>query len=184
MVLHRDEVRKPTNTGQLAARCLQSSEVLVHGNIGETVAAPWEGDELDAAHSLLLFPCEEATPLGAEHLADGPVRLVVPDGTWRQASKMTRRIEWMATLPKVGLPVGDQSSYRLRSEPKAGGLATMEAIARAFGVLEGHIVQDQLEEIFRIMIDRTLYCRGQLKRSEVFGGIAEGVVRHDPRSGS
>jgi DTW domain-containing protein YfiP len=194
--MHRDEARKPTNTGRLAARCLRGSEVLIHGQLGERVQAPWlqepkpDGRSLGQAQSgeedqnisggVLLYPCDEAEPLSQEHLANGPIRLVVPDGTWRQAAKMTKRIPWIADLPRVSLPAGRETSYRLRSEPKAGGLATMEAITRAFAILEGPEVAAQLDDIFRRMVDRTLYSRGQLGRDEVYGGVPEGVERHKP----
>ncbi len=180
LVLHRDEERKPTNTGRLAALSLPGSEVLVHGREGERVVCPWN-DDPDEFTNLLLYPCDEAVPLSSEHLASGPVRLVVPDSTWRQASKMARRIPWMADLPRVGLPAGGaETMYRLRSEPKEGGLATMEAIARAFGVLEGEKVQVKLEEVFRKMSDRTLFSRGQLPRDKVFGGLDDSVLQHKP----
>lgn len=181
LVIHRDETRKTTNTGRLALRCLPNSEMLVHGKVGEVLAAPWLGPEPSSIiGGLLLYPCDEAEPLAAHHLARGPVRLVVPDGTWRQAAKMTRRIDWLAKMPRVSLPSGNQTSYRLRSEPKQGGLATMEAIARAFGILEGPHLQSALEEIFHKMVDRTLYSRGQLARHQVYGGVPEGVERHLP----
>lgn len=179
LVLHRDEARKPTNTGQLAASCLSGSEVLVHGREGERVVAPWDEGE-DPFVNVLLFPCDESEILSETHLAAGPVRLVVPDGTWRQASKMTKRIPWMASLPRVGLPDGAESQYRLRAEPKKGGLATMEAIARAFGVLEGQETQQKLEEVFRKMTDRTLFSRGRLAKAKVFGGLPDSVQQHKP----
>ena len=184
LVMHRDETRKTTNTGRLAARCLLGSEVLVHGREGEQTTAPWQPPgSSDIMGGLLLFPCEEATVLGPQHLNDGPVRLVVPDATWRQAGKMTRRIPWMENLPRVTLPAGGATTtYRLRSEPKEGGLATLEAIARAFAVLEGAEVAERLYEIFRIMIDRTLYSRGLLSRAQVYGGIPENTQRHEPRA--
>jgi DTW domain-containing protein YfiP len=181
LVLHRNEARKTTNTGSLAARCLRGSEVLVHGREGEDTVSPFRSEANPFPRGLLLYPSDEAEELGPEHSAEGPVRLVVPDGNWRQASKMARRIEWMASLPRVTLPASTATSYRLRFEPKAGGLATMEAIARAFGVLEGAEVQERLEEVFRKMVDRTLYSRGLLRRDEVYGGVPEGVMRHDPR---
>lgn len=184
LVMHRDEARKPTNTGNLAARCLVGSEVLIHGRMGEQVQAPWLGSgSTDIVGGLLLYPSEDAEPLSAHHLEGGPVRLVVPDGTWRQAAKMPQRIPWMRDLPRVSLPPGAETSYRLRSEPKEGGLATMEAITRAFAVLEGPEVEAKLTDIFRRMIDRTLYSRGQLSRDEVYGGVPEGVERHSPTSG-
>jgi DTW domain-containing protein YfiP len=170
--MHRDETRKPTNTGQLAARCLAGSEIMVHGIQGTEVLAPWTlpaGEHLPGG--LLLFPDEEAEELCHEHLNNGPVRLVVPDGTWRQAAKMPRRIPWMMDLPRVRLPPGKATTYLLRSEPKVGGLATLEAIARAFGILEGPGFQEELESIFRKMVDRTLFSRGLLPPEKVFGGV-------------
>ncbi len=181
LVMHHSEARKTTNTGRLALNCLPNSECLIHGRTGEELAAPWEQSTASTEPAaLLLYPCDEAEPLAAHHLHTGPVRLVVPDGNWRQAAKMTRRIEWMAKLPRVSLPEGEHTSYRLRFEPKAGGLATMEAIARAYGVLEGPAVQVALETIFHKMVDRTLFSRGLLPRDEVAGGIPEHVQRHRP----
>ncbi|MFH1809726.1 MAG: tRNA-uridine aminocarboxypropyltransferase [Pseudomonadota bacterium] len=179
LVMHRDELLKTTNTGRLAARCLQGSEILVHGRVGERVAAPAQigGRSL---RELLLFPCAQAEPLGPQHAESGPVRLVVPDGTWRQATKMTRRLEWMAALPRVTLAAGALTRYRLRSEPKEGGLSTIEAIARAFAVLEGTWVEEKLQDVFRKMTDRTLYSRGLLARQHVFGGVPSDAQSQDP----
>ena len=73
--------------------------------------------------------------------------------------------------------------YRLRSESHPAGLATIEAIARAMGILEGPHVQEALERVFRAMVERTLWVRGSLAAEEVTGGIPEGATRHDPRSG-
>ena len=182
--MHRDEARKPTNTGSLAARCLVGSEVLIHGVLGQRLQPPWlSGENQQIVGGLLLYPSDEAEPLSRDHLERGPVRLVVPDGTWRQAAKMPQRIPWMKEMKRVSLPPGAETSYRLRSEPKQGGLATMEAIARAFAVLEGKQVEAQLDDIFRRMIDRTLYSRGEISRDEVYGGVPEGVQRHSPTSG-
>ncbi len=50
--------------------------------------------------------------------------------------------------------------YRLRHETRDGGLATIEAIARALGVLEGGHVRSALEKVFRAMVERTLWSRG------------------------
>ena len=179
LVMHCAEVRKTTNTGRLALRCLCDSELTIHGRAGEPAAPP----PARGFRDLLLFPETGAEELTAAHGTRGPVRLFVPDGTWRQAAKMTRRIAWLATLPRVAVPVGEASRYKLRSESKHGGLATLEAIARAYGLLEGPAVQRQLEEVFRRVVDRTLFSRGVLEAERVFGGIPDGVMRHDPRSG-
>jgi len=60
------------------------------------------------------------------------------------------------------------------------GLATLEAIARAMGILEGPEVQAALERPFRAMVERTLWSRGSVAAEDVSGGIPTGTVRHDP----
>jgi DTW domain-containing protein YfiP len=84
----------------------------------------------------------------------------VPDGNWRQTSKMRRRDPIMADLPCVRLPPGPPSAYRVRKETKAEGLATIEAIARTLGILEGPTVQKALEDLLDLMVTRTLASRG------------------------
>lgn len=180
LIIHRIEHRKPTNTGLLASACLTNSEVWLRGNSDATN----ENFALDRdTLPLLLFPGEGATPLEDFAGSPRPISLIVPDGTWRQASKVPRRVPALAKVPLVSLPKGPVSEYRLRHEPRDGGLATMEAIARAFGVLEGPAVQQALERVFRIMVDRALWARGELETARVTGGIPEGVLRHDPLSG-
>ena len=163
LVLHRFEARKPTNSGGLAARCLSGSAVVVHGRADQPTAAPSLGER----RGLVLFPSDDAEPLTPTHAHGEPVTLFVPDGTWRQAGKMCRRLPWLSALPRVALPPGPPSTYRLRAEVRPRGLATMEAIARAMGILEGPAVQRELERVFSLMVERTLIARGALPRAEL-----------------
>lgn len=177
LVIHRREDRKPTNTGRLAAECLGNSRVFVRGDAGQGD----RGFELDPSRQhLLLFPGEAAVPLTEYRGCAREITLIVPDGNWRQASKVRARLPGLAQVPRVSLPDGPPSTYRLRHETYPGGLATMEAIARAFGVLEGRPVRDALERVFRIMVERTLWSRGELDLADVTDGLPAGVVRHDP----
>jgi DTW domain-containing protein YfiP len=178
LVIHRAEARKPTNTGHLAVASLVNSEVHVRGRLGE----PSEPIMVQPGTlPLLLFPHEhEAKPL---RLLDEPVTLIVPDGNWRQASKVRARVPGLREVPCVTLPAGAPSTYRLRSEAHSHGLATIEAIPRAMEILEGVHVRQALERVFRAMVERTLWMRGDLATEEVTGGIPDGVLRHDPRSG-
>ncbi len=169
LVVHREEERKPTNTGLLAARCLPRARVVV---VGDRARPP--PDPLIAAgeRAVLLFPHEHAEPL--TRYADGaPLTLVVPDGSWRQASKIARRAPGLGSLPRVALPSGTASGYRLRSESRAGGLATLEAIAAALAALEGDALVAPLLAAFHAFVDRTLWLRGALQDHEVRGGVPE-----------
>jgi DTW domain-containing protein len=180
LVMHRSENFKSTNTGRLAAACLANSEIIVRGHRGKpSEPLAWS----DAVQPLLLFPFEDAQPIAAAVRAlDGkPVVLVVPDGTWRQASKVRRRVPGLADLPCVSVSGEARLARRLRAEAHEHGLSTLEAIARALSVLEGEDVRSRLERVFRSMVERTLWTRGELAAADVCGGIPEGAVRHDPR---
>lgn len=182
LLIHYREARKPTNTGLLAARCLAGSEVRI---VGARDAQP----ELRPLHGpkekvLLLYPGDDAVPIGQYVGSPVPLVLVVPDGNWRQAGKMRRRIAGLADAACVTLPDMGATSYHLRAEPRAGGLATLEAIARALRILEGDrgpAIEAALLAVFRVMVDRTLWLRGALPDSDVTGGIPAAAAERDPR---
>jgi DTW domain-containing protein YfiP len=157
--MHRDEARKPTNTGRLAALCLPNSEIVLRGD--EAGASSWS---LDAAYRpVVLFPSDDAVPLATLAAGDPrPVLLVVPDGTWRQAAKVRKRAPQLEGVPCASLPDGAATRYRLRAERRPGGLATAEAIARAYAVLEGDLVADALLTAFDAMVEATLRVRGRM----------------------
>lgn len=180
LVMHKDEQRKPTNTGHLAAKALVNSQTVIRGVEGKPEAPlTWPAD----SEPVLLFPATDAVPLEPPAPNAPPVTLIVPDGNWRQAAKVRQRVPGLKDIRCVTLPVGPATTYRLRTETQPNGLATIEAIARAFGILEGPAVQAALEEIFQVMVERTLWIRGSLGTADVRGGIPEGVVKHNPTSG-
>jgi|JI6StandDraft_1071083.scaffolds.fasta_scaffold10768_5 DTW domain-containing protein YfiP len=172
LFLHRDEARKPTNTGQLAAACVAASEVIVRGHEGQPsapfVAAP-------GTRPVLLFPDDDAVPLAA---SDEPVTLIVPDGTWRQAARVRARVPGLRDLPCAVLPPGPPSRYQLRSEPRPGGLATLEAIARAFALLGDVEASAAMERVFAAAVERTLWSRGAITTAQLEFGLPDGVELH------
>lgn len=178
LFIHRAEDRKSSNTGRLAAECLANREIIVRGR-EDAPTPPFTWDRA-GPQPVLLFPHEDAAPLTS---FTGPLTLVVPDGTWRQASKVRNRVPNVRDLPCVRLPDEAPSSYRLRAEAHEGRLSTIEAVARAMGILEGPHVRDAMERVFRAMVERTLWANGELDAAEVTSGIPDGVMRHDPTSG-
>ena len=173
--IHHREEKKPTNTGRLATECIAGSTVVVRGRRDEQTPSAFTFDP--STVPVLLFPAEDATPLADfARVTDQPVTLVVPDGNWRQASKVRARVPGISALPCVMLPRAEPTTYRLRHESHHAGLATIEAIARALGVLEGIAVQRALERVFHAMVERTLWTRGALATEAVASGIPDDVV--------
>jgi DTW domain-containing protein YfiP len=181
LLVHFREARKPSNTGQLAARCLERSSVHVYGKPGQVLEAPVVGDE---EVPLLMFPADGARPISQHAASTQPIALIVPDGNWNQARKAARRVSGSGAIPCVTLPEAAPTAYRLRAEPREGGLATLEAIARALGILEGDAgpqIERAMLAVFRVMVERTLWFRGKLRDHEVTGGIPEAARAQDPR---
>src|SRR3990167_7471339 len=126
MLQDQREVKHALNTARLAALGLSNAELLV-GEVFESLAALLQPPGYRAC---LLFPGEHAQTLRmfAQQNREQPLLLVVPDGTWRKARKLLHLNPLLATLPRVVLPEGLQSRYRLRKAPTPGALSTIEAI--------------------------------------------------------
>ncbi|MBS2026336.1 MAG: DTW domain-containing protein [Deltaproteobacteria bacterium] len=83
----------------------------------------------------ILFPSPEAADLRT--LAEPPTTLVVVDGTWSQARKLVQRNAVLQRLPRVRFTPTRPGNYRIRKEPEAHCLSTIEAVVEALGILEG-----------------------------------------------
>lgn len=180
LIMHRSELPKTTNTGVFTCHCLPNSRMLTFGVMEEPLPEPMFDE---GVRPVLLFPHEHAKPLASFRDSEKPINLVVPDGTWRQASKMSKRVPGLINVECAFLPAGEPSQYQLRTNQKEGGLSTMEAVARAFGVLEGEAVQQQLEHSFRLMIERILWMKGKIKTADVYGGLPEKLSTDPKRAG-
>ena len=164
VLVHYRELKTSTNTGRLATLALPNSELRIRGLRNEMTRT--EDLMTTGGDTLLLYPSPESEELTPEFVASlrAPVTLVVPDGSWRQAQKVQTREPGLAAAKRVRLPRGQKlSEFRLRKEPNAEAVCTLEAIARALGILEqgrGPEVQDQLENLLRLMVNRALHSRG------------------------
>ncbi|WP_217477159.1 tRNA-uridine aminocarboxypropyltransferase [Stutzerimonas stutzeri] len=150
---HPSEAGHALNTARLAALGLTNAEL----RIGERF------DDLpidDGIESYLLFPGEQAIGLGELAQATRPLRLIVPDGTWRKARKLLHVNPWLASLPRVALPEGLSSRYRLRKAPMPGALSTLEAIVTTLNLLEGSNRFDALLKPFDAMIEAQIAAMG------------------------
>lgn len=152
VILHVDEAKKPTNTGRLAALCSDNSQVLVRGLRNQ----PLDLRFLAGQNAVVLCPDETATLVGP---TVSPITLVVPDGSWRQASKIPRREPMLRDLPRVKLPPLPPHVSALRRETKDNGLATFVAIAHALGALEDPALERALLAFYDIVADRILRAR-------------------------
>jgi DTW domain-containing protein YfiP len=84
----------------------------------------------------LLYPSPGARELSGLSPDERPRNLIVLDGTWHTAKTLYREKRWLHRLPHVRLTPRAPSRYRLRREPAADYVSTIEAIVEALCALE------------------------------------------------
>jgi len=165
LVVHVNELKRSSNTGRLAIRALVNSELRVRGETKETLDL---SDILTPRYRTFLFyPSPDAVELDRELVAQDsrPIQLIVPDGSWRQAGKVRYRHPELKDVPRVKIGAPNLATYQLRAQHRPEGMATLQAIANALGVIEGDVVKAQLMKLYRTKVERALIGRGLLKRS-------------------
>ncbi len=162
ILMHTCEEVLTTNTARLTAKALTNSEIRIRGRRDERMS--FDGLTQPGQISLLLYPSPISVELSPEFASrlSGPVNLIVPDASWRQTKKFVRREPGLVGIPHVRLPPGPLSEYRLRAQQYDQNLCTLEAIARAIGILECREAQASLETLLRVLVERTLWSRGML----------------------
>jgi len=131
---HPRESDVPINTARIAELAL--SNATLHVGLDFARDASLSAALSDpAAPPVLLYPSDHAKDLARE-APPGPVTLVVIDGTWWQASKLFKLNPFLQALPRYGLSPSAESRYRIRREPAAHCLSTIEALESALSLLE------------------------------------------------
>ncbi|MBT6434361.1 MAG: DTW domain-containing protein [Deltaproteobacteria bacterium] len=155
VVLHCGELSRPSNTGHLIPLALTQARCIVRGGeSGERLDA--QGLLDDERRNVLLYPDPNATVLSTEFNTqdERPLTLIVPDGSWRQSRRMFCRDLGILPIERVCLPVGELSQYELRRQTDPAHCSTLEAVARALGVLESAVLQESLEAMMTLFVER------------------------------
>ena len=167
LIMHRDEVYKPTNTGRLIADVFP----------GHCRAFLWSRTQPDPALVALLndpqrdcwlvFPGDRR-----EHDEIAPDRsktrckrltLILLDGTWKQASKMASKAVWLRDLPRIdALPSTEnlmQGNYALRASHCGQRLSTAEAASFILSALNRPAAAEILLDYFSVFNEHYLSSR-------------------------
>ncbi len=159
LVIHHFEMNRSSNTGRLALEALTNSEMRVRGREGETLDL---SDLLtDDYETLLLYPSENSIELCSDYVnsIDKKIQLIVPDGNWRQTRKVFTRQKELRDIKKVMISRKQKDAYYMRNEHLDNGMATLQAIAMALGVIEGEEVQEKLLDLYYEKVNRTREIR-------------------------
>jgi DTW domain-containing protein YfiP len=172
-VIHAREVKRTTNTGLLALRALSNSLLRVRGERTEEKKGLDLSDLLSEEYdSLIFYPAKEAQELTKEFISQfqKPLQLIVPDGNWRQASKVHIRHPELRHLPRVMIREPNKALHHLRAENTEYGMSTLLAIAKALTVIEGQEVGQKLQALYELKLERTLQGRG-IKKARHEAGL-------------
>lgn len=159
---HPDEASNKKATAIIAELGLQQYQLwrgedfTQHAELGRLLT--------DKANKLgILYPAEEA-----ELLVDTlPGRteieyLIVIDATWRKARKIWQLNPQLHKLRALSFDSSRLSDYRIRKEPEAGYLSTLESVVFALRILEDSPQAYQgLLELFAEMIDFQIKQMGE-----------------------
>jgi DTW domain-containing protein len=183
IVQHKRESRHSIGTARIADLGLTRRRI-------EVVAADQTSD--DALPSWLprgaglLYPGDGSVELDGGTMPDC---LVVIDGTWHQAKAMFRDHRWLQRLPRYRLSPRAPSRYRLRKEPAAHCISTIEAIVEALAILEPETPAARLLDAFEALIDdqiehartRARVPRQRKQRAHAFRKLPRGLLEDHAR---
>ncbi|WP_413586825.1 tRNA-uridine aminocarboxypropyltransferase [Bdellovibrio sp. HCB274] len=160
LVVHAKELKRTTNTGRLAVEALVNSEMRIRG--ADQNALDLSDLLTPQYRTVMFYPSDDARELTAEFVAEDPrpIQLIVPDGNWRQASKVHYRHHELKDVPRVMIKTPNQSPIHMRAENTPEGMATLQAIAEAIGVIEGDSAKEPLMKLYRAKLEGTLQGRG------------------------
>jgi len=168
LIVHARELKRTTNTGRLAIESLVNSEMIVRG--ADRVPLDLSRLISDEYESVLFFPADDAVEL-SEYCRGSdserrPLHLIVPDGNWRQASKVGIRHRELSELRRVKISAVNTAQFHLRAESSPEGMSTLEAIARAMAIVEGDEAAAPLLALYQAKLNATLIGRGVLRGPE------------------
>ncbi|WAJ72299.1 tRNA-uridine aminocarboxypropyltransferase [Catenovulum adriaticum] len=153
LLMHTDEILKPTNTGKLISDILPNN----------CFAFEWSRTEPEKAllallqdpnrFVVILYPTQATrtayqSPVKAA--GNKKLTLIVIDGTWRQSKKIFNLSPWLQPYPTLDLSLNQQASYELRKAPHAHQLSTAEATAQALKQCQQQNASELLHHYFNV----------------------------------
>jgi len=154
---HEQEAKKPTNSARLACRILSNASIV-----------PWSRVDPPAfpEDSIFLYPSPDAVELTAEEMT-GTVTLVVPDGTWSQASRIASVLKTKSYRRRI-LPLGNATTWTVRQSADPERISSAQAVAMALhlaGELEAATtLHDAVAEAGRRILSMRGMVGGELER--------------------
>lgn len=175
VLIHRHESVKPSSTGKLVARAVRGAVSHVYQR--ETLfhpAATFAAETLAPTRELwILHPHGQplSTAAGAgDRPSNASHRVLLLDGTWRQAGEMRRSVEGMGRCIRLPDAASEPSRYWLRDQAEASQLSTAEALMGLFRAVGETAAARRLGLHFELHVYATLLARGRRELAERYLG--------------
>jgi DTW domain-containing protein len=133
VIQHHRERMHPIGTARIARLGLQKSNVVVaerHRQLAVDFKLP--------SNTGLLYPNHRARSIETLDPAEFPEHLIVLDGTWCQAKSLYKANAFLQDVPHLVINPASPSRYRIRRQPRAGYLSTIESLVHALSLIEPH----------------------------------------------
>ena len=163
LLMHRDEIFKPTNTGRLIADIFPDN----------THAFAWSRTEPDAEllrllndparQCFIIYPAEDSETkavYSAIPVSDKLPTFILLDGTWKQSSRMFHLSRWLDQVPVLRLPETLLRSYAVRKSHQDHYLSTFEAAALCLQVADEPQQSEIMLDYFALFNLHYLATRG------------------------
>lgn len=162
LLMHRNEVFKPTNTGRLIAEVLPA----------QTHVFCWHRTEPDpellalladpARRCCVVYPDLDAPNIAPEiwHQSDRINTFILLDGTWKQGSRMLTLSRWLDAVPRLALPESQLRGYAVRKSQHSHQLSTAEAGALCLQLAGEADQAESLLDYFALFNQHYLATRG------------------------
>ena len=165
LLLHRDEVFKPTNTGRLIADVLPHNTYAFVWSRTQPCAGLLDILKAPTRACVLAFPSNSESPraqwrLGEPLCADKRLTIILPDGSWRQASRMVRLSPYLQRVPSVQV-TAPTAEYSVRKAPAEGQLSTAEATVALLRASSQLSAAQALSDYFQVFNERYPLSRGR-----------------------
>lgn len=152
LIMHRDELFKPTNTGRLIADCFAKTHAFLWDRLSpdpallDLLADP-------ARQCLIIFPADEngeRPVFNVPPSSEKTVTLILLDGTWKQGRRMYNLSPWLQHLPALRLNPAEKARYSTRVAAHDNYLSTAESAALALALAGETVASGQLFEYFAL----------------------------------
>jgi DTW domain-containing protein YfiP len=169
--MHPRESKSKKGTGRMTHLCISNSR-LIEG-VDFTSSSEIEDLLSERGYApMVLYPGRDSLRLNGN--LGSELKLLMPpdkvplifviDATWSMAKKMLKLSRNLHTLPRISFEPGKISDYRIRVQPDAQCLSTIESVHRVIEILEskGFLScdpkggQDILVKLFSRMVDAHL----------------------------